>query len=47
MADKNELLPGTLDLLMEAGIDAPGIRSTILKRWPDVQAAVVPLSAAG
>ena len=35
------------DLLMEAGIDAPGIRSAILKRWPDVQAAVVPLSAAG
>ncbi len=35
------------DLLAEAGIDAPGIRSAILKRWPDVQAAVLPLSAAG
>ena len=35
------------DLLAEAGIDAAGIRNAVLKRWPDVQTAVLPLSAAG
>ena len=35
------------DLLMEAGIDAAGIRSAILKRWPEAHPATAPLSAAG
>ncbi|MCP1583362.1 1-deoxy-D-xylulose-5-phosphate synthase [Pseudoxanthomonas mexicana] len=33
------------DLLAEAGIDAAGIRSSVLKRWPPL--AVVPKTAAG
>lgn len=33
------------DLLAEAGIDATGIRSSVLKRWPPL--AVVPKTAAG
>ena len=33
------------DLLAEAGIDAAGIRGSVLKRWPPL--AVVPKTAAG
>ena len=35
------------DLLAEAGIDANGIRKAVLQRWPDLQTAGQPLSAAG
>ncbi|MGB3393357.1 MAG: 1-deoxy-D-xylulose-5-phosphate synthase [Stenotrophomonas sp.] len=35
------------DLLAEAGIDAAGIRSAILKRWPDIHGSSTPLSATG
>ncbi|HEX7989938.1 MAG TPA: transketolase C-terminal domain-containing protein, partial [Stenotrophomonas sp.] len=34
------------DLLAEAGIDAAGIRTAILKRWPKLQDSAAPLSAA-
>ncbi len=35
------------DLLAEAGIDAAGIRTAVLKRWPQLAAGTPPLSAAG
>ncbi|UEX20260.1 1-deoxy-D-xylulose-5-phosphate synthase [Stenotrophomonas sp. SI-NJAU-1] len=35
------------DLLAEAGIDAAGIRTALLKRWPQLAAGNPPLSAAG
>ncbi len=35
------------DLLAEAGIDAAGIQSAILRRWPQLAAKNPPLSAAG
>ncbi|WP_182067589.1 1-deoxy-D-xylulose-5-phosphate synthase [Stenotrophomonas pavanii] len=35
------------DLLAEAGIDAPGIRAAVLKRWPQLAVGTPPLSAAG
>ncbi len=35
------------DLLAEAGIDAAGIRASVLKRWPALAVASGPLSAAG
>jgi 1-deoxy-D-xylulose-5-phosphate synthase len=34
------------DLLAEAGIDAAGIRGSVLKRWPPLDAAL-PKTAAG
>jgi len=34
-------------LLAEAGLDAPGIRATVLARWPQLQVGHVPLIAAG
>ncbi|WP_213600820.1 1-deoxy-D-xylulose-5-phosphate synthase [Pseudoxanthomonas japonensis] len=35
------------DLLAEAGIDAAGIRASVLKRWPALGATQPPLTAAG
>lgn len=35
------------DLLAEAGIDAAGIRTAVLKRWPQLATGTPPLSAAG
>ena len=35
------------DLLAEAGIDAAGIRASVLKRWPALAATQPPLTAAG
>ncbi len=35
------------DLLAEAGIDAAGIRASVLKRWPQLGAGQPPLTAAG
>ncbi|MBD9479682.1 1-deoxy-D-xylulose-5-phosphate synthase [Pseudoxanthomonas sp. PXM02] len=35
------------DLLVEAGIDAAGIRASVLKRWPALAATQPPLTAAG
>ena len=35
------------DLLAEAGIDATGIRASVLKRWPALGATQPPLTAAG
>ncbi|MBA3929027.1 1-deoxy-D-xylulose-5-phosphate synthase [Pseudoxanthomonas japonensis] len=35
------------DLLAEAGIDAAGIRTAVLKRWPALAATQPPLTAAG
>ena len=35
------------DLLAEAGIDAAGIRASVLKRWPALAATQPPMSAAG
>jgi 1-deoxy-D-xylulose-5-phosphate synthase len=35
------------DLLAEAGIDASGIRTAVLQRWPQLQAAPAPISALG
>jgi 1-deoxy-D-xylulose-5-phosphate synthase len=35
------------DLLAEAGIDAAGIRASVLKRWPQLGAAQPPKTAAG
>lgn len=35
------------DLLAEAGIDAAGIRTALLKRWPQLASGNPPLSAAG
>nr|WP_298124613.1 1-deoxy-D-xylulose-5-phosphate synthase [uncultured Pseudoxanthomonas sp.] len=35
------------DLLAEAGIDAPGIRAGVLKRWPALAATQPPKTAAG
>ncbi|HEV7271379.1 1-deoxy-D-xylulose-5-phosphate synthase [Pseudoxanthomonas sp.] len=35
------------DLLAEAGIDAAGIRTSVLKRWPVLAATQAPLTAAG
>ncbi len=35
------------DLLAEAGIDAAGIRASVLKRWPALAATQSPMSAAG
>jgi 1-deoxy-D-xylulose-5-phosphate synthase len=35
------------DLLAEAGIDATGIRASVLKRWPALAATQPPLTAAG
>jgi len=35
------------DLLAEAGIDAAGIRTSLLKRWPALAATQPPLTAAG
>jgi len=35
------------DLLAEAGIDAAGIRASLLKRWPHLAATQPPLTAAG
>ena len=34
------------DLLAEAGLDAAGIRNAVLARWPDLQTARAPLTAA-
>lgn len=34
------------DLLAEAGLDAVGIRNAVLARWPELQAARAPLTAA-
>ncbi|CAN7189605.1 1-deoxy-D-xylulose-5-phosphate synthase [Pseudoxanthomonas sp. LjRoot168] len=35
------------DLLAEAGIDASGIRASVLKRWPVLAATQTPMTAAG
>ncbi|KRA51823.1 1-deoxy-D-xylulose-5-phosphate synthase [Pseudoxanthomonas sp. Root630] len=35
------------DLLAEAGIDAAGIRASVLKRWPQLAAGQPPMTAAG
>ena len=35
------------DLLTEAGIDAAGIRASVLKRWPQLGAGQPPMTAAG